>query len=117
MITVALNNLQFFAFHGILEEEKKIGNDYLVNVSLDFHENADLINHINDTINYEYIYQLIRKRMSVPTPLLETIAMESGNQIHDEFPDLKSIFISIKKMHPPIEGIQGSAEVCWQKKF
>jgi dihydroneopterin aldolase len=55
--------------------------------------------------------------MTVPTPLLETIVMETGNRIHDEFPDLKSIFISIKKMHPPIEGIQGSAEVCWQKKF
>ena len=117
MITVALNNLQFFAFHGVLEEERKIGNNYLVDVSLEFHENAEVITHINDTINYEYIYQLIRKRMTVPTPLLETIVMETGNQIHNEFPDLKSIFISIKKMHPPIEGIQGAAEVSWQKKF
>jgi dihydroneopterin aldolase len=117
MITVALNNLQFFAFHGVLEEERKIGNNYLVDVSLEFHENAEVITHINDTINYEYIYQLIRKRMNVPTPLLETIVMETGNQIHNEFSDLKSIFISIKKIHPPIEGIQGSAEVCWQKKF
>ena len=117
MITVALNNLQFFAFHGVLEEERKIGNNYLVDVSLEFHENAEVITHINDTINYEYIYQLIRKRMNVPTPLLETIVMETGNQIHNEFPDLKSIFISIKKMHPPIEGIQGAAEVSWQKKF
>ena len=55
--------------------------------------------------------------MSIPTSLLETIVMETGNQIHTEYPDLKSILISIKKMHPPIEGIQGAAEVSWQKKF
>jgi len=117
MITVRLHDLHFYAFHGILEEEKKIGNDYVVNVSLEFHENEEVITHIDDTINYESIYQMIRKRMSIPTPLLETIVMETGNKIHAEYPDLKSIFVSIKKVHPPIEGIQGAAEVSWQKKF
>ena len=117
MITVALHDLHFYSFHGILEEEKKTGNDYLVNVSLEFHENAEVITHISDTINYEEVYHIIRRRMSLPTPLLETVAMEAGNQIHNEFPDLKSIAVSIRKMHPPIEGIQGAAEVIWQKKF
>ena len=117
MITVSLNDLHFFAFHGILEEEKIIGNEYVVNVSLEFHENEEVITHINETINYESVYLLIRQRMSIPTSLLETIVMETGNQIHTEYPDLKSILISIKKMHPPIEGIQGAAEVSWQKKF
>jgi dihydroneopterin aldolase len=55
--------------------------------------------------------------MSIPTPLLETIVMETGNEIHKVFPDLKSIFLSIKKMRPPIEGMQGSAEVSWHKEF
>jgi dihydroneopterin aldolase len=117
MITVQLENLKFFAYHGLLEEEKKLGNEYVVNVALEFHENEEVITHIDDTIDYERIYNLIKKRMSIPTPLLETIVMETGNQIHSEFPDLKSIFISVKKMHPPIEGFQGSAEVSWQKKF
>jgi len=117
MITVYLQDLHFFAFHGIHEEEQKLGNEYIVNVSLEFHENLEVITHINDTINYALIYDFIKKRMSIPTPLLETIVMEIGNEIHAEYPDLKSIDISVKKMHPPIEGIQGSAGVSWQKKF
>jgi hypothetical protein len=40
-----------------------------------------------------------------------------GNDIHHQFPDLKSITISIKKMNPPVEGMQGFAEVCWHKEF
>ena len=117
MITVALHDLHFFFYHGVLEEEKKIGNNYVVNVSLEFHENAEVITHISGTIDYEEVYNIIRRRMSIPTPLLETVAMEAGNQIHNEFPDLKSIAVAIRKMHPPIEGIQGAAEVTWQKKF
>ena len=73
--------------------------------------------HINDTVNYEAIYNIIKERMNIPTPLLETVVMETGNKIHHAFPGLKRISISIKKMHPPIEGMQGAAEVSWHKEF
>ena len=117
MITVELNNLVFTAFHGIHEEEKILGNEYEVNASVEFHERADVIVHIHDTVNYVTIFNIIKNRMSIPTPLLETIAMETGNDIYKEFSDLKSIKISIQKKHPPIEGIQGSASVIWHKQF
>ncbi len=117
MITVQLQNLLFNAFHGIHEEEKILGNEYVVNASVALHERDEVIEHIHDTVNYAAIYQIIKKRMNIPTPLLETIVMETGNEIHRVFPDLKSISISIKKMHPPIEGMQGAAEVTWHKEF
>lgn len=117
MIKVELEDLLFKAFHGILEEEKIIGNDYIVNASVDFHEKAEVIHHINDTVDYAKIYEIIAKRMDLPTPLLETVVMHIGNDIHHQYPDLKSISVSIKKMHPPIERMQGSAEVTWHKEF
>lgn len=117
MITVHLHNLLFNGFHGILEEERILGNEYIVDAALEFHESTDVIIHINDTINYTSIYNLIKKRMAIPTPLLETIVMEIGNQIHTEHPLLKSIHISIKKLHPPVEGMQGAAGVSWEKQF
>jgi len=36
MIRVQLHNLIFRAFHGIHEEERILGNDYIVEVSLRF---------------------------------------------------------------------------------
>ncbi len=117
MISVHLYDLVFHAFHGIYEEEKILGNEYVVNACVDFHESTKLILHIDQTINYVCIYDIIKKRMSVPTPLLETIAMKTGEDIHDQFPLVKSISISIKKMHPPVEGLQGSAGVHWHKEF
>lgn len=117
MVTVQLKNLLFNAFHGIHEEEKVLGNQYVVNAIVEFHEVVDVIVRVNDTVNYAVVYEIIRKRMGIPTPLLETIAMEIGNEIHGQFSGLKSITISINKMHPPIEGMQGSALVSWHKQF
>ncbi|MEO9071021.1 MAG: dihydroneopterin aldolase [Ginsengibacter sp.] len=117
MITVQLHDLLFIAFHGIHEEERILGNEYIVDASIEFDEKKDLIIHINDTINYAVIYGIIQKKMSIPTPLLETLVMDMGNEIQNQFPFSKSISISIKKMHPPIEGMQGSAAVKWHKEF
>ena len=86
MITVQLNQLTFIAFHGILEEERILGNEYEVDASVDFHEKEEVISHINDTVNYAIIYDIIRKRMIIPTPLLETVVMEIGMAIHKQFP-------------------------------
>jgi len=117
MITVQLQNLRFNSFHGIHEEERILGNDYIIDASVEFHEESHVIASIHKTINYTDLYNIIRERMNVPTPLLETVVMDIGNEIHNEFPQLRSISISIKKMHPPIEGMQGIAGVNWQKQF
>jgi 7,8-dihydroneopterin aldolase/epimerase/oxygenase len=117
MITVHLYNLLFNSFHGIHEEEKILGNEYIINASVEFHEEKNVITSIQDTINYEDIYNIIKERMSEPSPLLETVVMEIGNEIHNEFPQIRSINISLQKMHPPIEGIRGSAGVNWQRQF
>lgn len=117
MIKVQLHNLHFNSFHGIHEEEKILGNDYVVDASVEFHEAAEVITSIHETINYAEIYRIIKLKMDVPTPLLETVIMEIGNKIHERFSSLRSINISIEKMHPPIEGIQGSAIVSWHKEF
>ncbi len=117
MIKVQLHQLKFNSFHGIHEEEKILGNDYVIDVSVEIHENISVITSIHETINYAEIYRIIKMRMEIPTPLLETILMEIGNEMHDRFERVKSINISIQKMHPPIEGIEGSAVVSYHKEF
>lgn len=117
MVQVQLRNLLFRAFHGIHEEEKILGNEYSVEATLQFHEKSEIIEHIKDTIDYSKVYDIIKMRMEIPTPLLETVVMHAGNDIHRHFPELKTISISIKKLNLPIENVQGFAEVSWHKEF
>ena len=117
MITIRLANLQFKAFHGIHEEEKILGNLYIIDAAAEIHEEPEVIHSINKTVNYEDMYNIIRERMNVPTPLLETIVMDIGNEFHREYPEIRAINISIRKMNPPVEGMQGEACVSWRREF
>lgn len=117
MITIRLENLLFHAFHGVHEEEKKLGNEYSVDVFIDFHEEQEVIIHIQDTLNYVTVYEMIRERMSIPTPLLETVAMEAGLAIYKKFPAMRSISVTIKKLHAPIPRMQGAVGVTWSRQF
>ena len=63
MIKVQLHQLKFNSFHGIHEEEKILGNDYVIDVSAEIHENISVITSIHETINYAEIYRVIKMRM------------------------------------------------------
>lgn len=99
------------------EEERLLENEFEVNAEVQFHENAKTIDSLSETINYTEVYDIIKKQMHIPARLLETVVMNIGNSIHNKYEYVRSIYISLKKMHPPIEGIQGAVGVSWHKEF
>lgn len=117
MITIHLHNLLFFSYHGIHEEEKILGNEYEVNADVIIHEEVSEVTSIHQTINYEEVYEIIKQRMNVPAPLLETIVTDIGNMLCETYKNIRSITIQLKKLHPPIEGFQGTAGVTLHKDF
>ena len=117
MITIHLHNVLFYAYHGVHEEEKVLGNEYELSAGLTFHEETEAIHSIGQTIDYVEVYKIIKKRMDIPSPLLETIIMDIGNLIKIRFDNITSISIHLKKNHPPVSGMQGSVGVSWQKQF
>lgn len=116
MTTIHLNNLAFFAFHGVHEEERILGNQYLVSVELEI-DVSEPITELKHTVNYTSLYSLIRQRMGKPTQLLETIAQELMEIIHGSDKRIKSIRINIQKKHPPLAAIEGSVGVTCCKEF
>lgn len=117
MMTVSLNGLRFRAFHGIRKEERILGNDYLVNCAVQIEEPEKLIRRIEETVDYQLIFEIIRDQMAIPTPLLETVCMRTGYLLVDQMPMIRKITISIEKLHPPINGFLGSCSVVWEKEF
>ena len=117
MITIHLHNLKFYSYHGVHEEENILGNEYEVNADVQFHEEQTQIDSLSETINYVDLFEIIKNRMKIPTKLLETVVMEIGNSIYEKYSYVRSINISLKKNHPPIEGIEGAVGVSWHKEF
>lgn len=116
MFTISLHNLIFHAFHGVYEEERILGNDFEVNVSVTF-EPAQRVTSLPDTINYVSVYHIIKKAMELPEPLLETLAQDMTQSIREFDSRIKTISVSIEKKNPPISNMQGSVSVHYKKAF
>lgn len=109
--SVLLKDLQFFAFHGLYEEEKVLGNDFLVNLEIGYRPKQFPVQHIEDTIDYAAVYQLVKRRMNIPTPLLETLMSDIAREILAQFSLSDSVTITIEKMRPPVPQFTGSLGV------
>lgn len=114
MLSIHLHNILFFSHHGIHEEERILGNAFEVNITVKHSPKQLPVRHLADTIDYISVYELVKKRMAVPTPLLETLATEIAKQILEDFALAQSVFISIRKQHPPVQNFQGGVGVSFE---
>lgn len=116
MFTINLHNLLFHSYHGVHEEEKILGNEFVVNVSLAFIPDQQ-IKKLEQTINYATVYEIIKSRMQVATPLLETLTEDLAQEIQAFDNRVKSISVSVEKKNPPISNMEGSVSVHYKKDF
>lgn len=117
LITIELQQLHFYSYHGLFEEEKKIGNDFEVSLKVSYQSEKEIINEISDTVNYATLYDLVKEAMKIPTELLETVAMTITEKIHQTFSVVKKVEISILKLHPPIPQFVGAVGISYTKDF
>jgi len=97
------------AYHGCFEEEKLLGNKFTVNLEAVIGENP--VHHINDTVDYVQLFNIIKKHMMIPTPLLETILQNMVQEIFSNHPSVDAITATITKNYPPITDFVGKVAV------
>ena len=97
--------MEFHAFHGIYPDEKKNGNKF----SVDLEFKADLqraakTDDIDDTINYELIYNIIQQEMNIASNLLENVANRIYKAVKEHFPKILTLKVKVTKYNPPLNG-------------
>ena len=105
MGTILLENMKFHAFHGVLPEERIVGNTYSVTVkfSFDFSKAAKEDN-LDETINYAEVYELVKNEMRQPSKLIEHAAQRILDRILLRLPEIKSLEVQLSKHNPPVSG-------------
>ncbi len=115
MLSIYLNNVVFWAYHGLYKEEKITGNEFEVNLRVDYNASRPAsFQSIHDTINYVALFKIVQHRMEKATPLLEAIALDIATNILSEFAMAERVIISIKKLNPPIPDFKGSVSVSFE---
>ncbi len=114
---IALEGMEFFAFHGYYDEEQKIGNKY----GLDLYIETDLSraavsDELQQTVNYEVLYALALEEMKLPARLLEHLGHRIIDRVYEHFPFVQSVKISVYKFNPPLGGICKWAKVTLEER-
>lgn len=100
---IYLRNVRFHAFHGVLPQEGIVGNDYLVNLVVDYDfSSAMKTDDLQGTLNYAEVYQKVREEMAVPSKLLEHVAGRIAHRLFYDFLEIQKLQLSITKVNPPM---------------
>jgi 7,8-dihydroneopterin aldolase/epimerase/oxygenase len=102
---IALEGLEFHAFHGVYPHERESGNWFEVDIAVetDFSAAAKSDN-LSGTVDYETLYRIVKEEMEKPSKLLETVAEKIINDVLDQLSAVTSVELSISKINPPIGG-------------
>ena len=100
-----INKMQFHAFHGVYEQENKIGNTYIVDLKLGAnYNNACKSDKLEDSINYASVFDEVKSVMNIPCKLIEHLAENICSRLKSKFPQIQTIEIKVTKKNPPISG-------------
>ena len=115
--TIELRNLEFYSFHGLYEEEKRVGGEFIVDAFAKFPAEDHNLDSIDATVNYAALFAIIKDEMAQPRKLLETIAQSIAEKIYARYSVIKEIEIRIEKKKAPIVGLNGSVAARYRKVY
>jgi dihydroneopterin aldolase len=114
-MTIQLNDIHFFGYHGLYKEETKLGNNFIVNMYIKYTPSQNKTTDIDETIDYVKVYELVKARMQKPTPLLETIVEDIVYTILAQYPIAQKVHVQITKEKVYVNNINGNMSVSLTK--
>lgn len=100
---ICLDNLRFHAYHGVMPQERMVGNDYNVSLRIRYDISQAMVSDkVEDTLNYAEVFQLVSQEMAVPSSLIERVAGRIGDRLFRRFPTIEKIELKIMKINPPM---------------
>jgi dihydroneopterin aldolase len=107
-LQTALEGLEFYAYHGLYAFEKEKGAEFLVDVIITEEvEDTNPLNEINQVINYEEIFTIVKEEMEIRRDLIEDLAKTILTRIGHQLLD-KNAAIKVKITKPNPGGLFGS---------
>ena len=100
-----ISDIRIHAFHGCLEEEARIGTEFVVDVDFESDITAacehDLL---SETIDYVTVHSVVAHEMAIRSRLIEHVALRILRALVKTFPQCTEIKVRLTKLRPPING-------------
>ena len=98
-----LSGMEFHAYHGCLESERKEGNLFVVDFKARYRLGAAArTDNLEDAADYTRIYEIVAREMAIPSDLLEHVAGRICRVVFSRFPQATGIELKLTKLNPPM---------------
>lgn len=121
--TITLTNLRVYAYHGVFEAEKVLGQPFFLSITASLAKPfKSLSDDITNTVSYADIASSATNFFqSKPFDLIEESAYLLSRQLLLEFKDLTEINVTVSKPHAPItlpfENVSVSTALKWTSAY
>jgi dihydroneopterin aldolase len=107
-VTIELIGIVVFGRHGYLEEERRLGQRFLIDLWVDVDEKAAASDRIEDTLDYQRLAAHVRDVFAGPSMLLlEGMAGAVADGIIEQFAAVERVRVRVRKpdvvLEPPVE--------------
>jgi dihydroneopterin aldolase len=110
---LSIVNAEYYAYHGVKSEEKKLGGKYEVDLDLYYDAKAAQLNDdVQDALNYEEAMFCISEVItgSDSYNLVETICSDILTMLMEKFKNLQKATVRVRKLNVPMRRVIGYIE-------
>ncbi|MEH7180029.1 dihydroneopterin aldolase [Neobacillus vireti] len=113
MDKILLNQMEFYGYHGVFPEEKKLGQRFIVDmmVLVDL-KKAGETDELEYSVNYGELFQVCKQIVEgEPYKLVEAVAEKIAGTVLSQFSLISEATVKVIKPDPPIPGHYRSVAV------
>ena len=112
---IELTGIRIFAHHGCFEQEREIGNFFIVDMECLTDMSLPMLDdNLDSAVNYQKIYDLVKEEMAVPSNLLEHVGGRILRRVRAAFPGVEKASVTISKLNPPLGGEVGASRLTME---
>jgi dihydroneopterin aldolase len=110
---ITLANCAFFARHGVMDEEERLGQRFFVDAEMEVRPTKPLEEDaIDSTVDYGAAFKLIEKIVTGRRFfLIEALALDVAKSLCAQYPQIVRARITLRKPSAPIAGMLDHAQV------
>ena len=113
---VKLKSIKLYGHHGVLEEEKEKGQDFLIDIKFAFNKSNDS-DDIEDTVDYSKVYSVAKNVFEAKRyNLLESLVKDIAKNILAQMPKISKAKVTASKQNPPVGGDISQVSVSIKEK-
>jgi len=105
MDKMIIRGMRFFGYHGVLPEENRLGQQFMVDVELALElEEAAAADDLAKTVNYADLHARVKRIVEgPPCRLIEALARRIATDLLDTYTNINEVLVRVTKPHPPFD--------------